>query len=97
MGQSGFQLIESGSKPLGIAINLITDYSLIDDWSPKLMTFLQIHLSLTEATIVSIIRDSQAYPINNEETVVGVRSLMLTENICLKWIPRQFWFSPLLG
>lgn len=71
MGKSGFSIIESGSKTLAADTDLITDFTLPDDWPDELFTFLQIQLSLSESTIISIIRDGTAYPINNNAEIIG--------------------------
>jgi len=71
MGNSGFTIIESGSVPLASATNMITDFKLPDDYPDNLMTYLQISLSLSESSTISIIRDGTSYPINNNEPLIG--------------------------
>ncbi len=71
MGKSGFTIIESGSGALNSATNMISNFQLPDEWPNDLMTFLQISLSLSESSTVSIIRDGISYPINNNEPLVG--------------------------
>jgi len=63
MGKSGFTIIESGSTALNATTNMVTDFQLPDDWPENLMTFLQIHLALTELTTILIIRDGTSYPL----------------------------------
>jgi len=71
MGASGFTIIESGSGPLNSGTNMITDFQLPDDYPDNLQTFLQISLSLSESSIISIIRDGISYPINNNVQLIG--------------------------
>jgi len=71
MGKSGFTIIESGSGSLNSATNMITDFQLPADYPDELMTFLQISLSLSESSIILIIRDGVSYPINNNEPLIG--------------------------
>jgi len=71
MGQGGFTLIESGSGTLNSGTNMVDDFKLPDDYVDGLFTFLQIHLSLSESSKISIIRDGTSYPINNDEPLVG--------------------------
>lgn len=73
MGKSGFTIIESNI--VGIALNaltnMITDFSLPDEWPDNLQTFLQIHFSLSESSIIFIKRNGVNYPINNNTDIVG--------------------------
>jgi len=71
MGKSGFTIIESGSGPLNSGVNMITDFQLSDEWPVDLQTFLQISMSLSDSSTVSIIRDGVSYPINNNEPIIG--------------------------
>lgn len=71
MGKSGFTVIESGSGALNSATNMIPDFQLPDDYPDDITTFLQISLSLSESSTVSIIRDGTSYPINNGEDLIG--------------------------
>ena len=71
MGKSGFTIIESGSGALNATTNMITDFQLPDDWPVDLQTFLQINMSLSESSTVSIIRDGVSYLINNGVAIVG--------------------------
>lgn len=71
MAKSGFTIIESGSGTLNSGVNMITDFQLDNDYPDDLMTFLQIDLSLSEAAIISIIRDGTSYPINNDVPLIG--------------------------
>jgi len=71
MGKSGFTLIESGSKSLTSDTDLITDFTLPDDWPDDIFTFLQIQLSLSESTSIIIIRDGTSYLINNNVAIIG--------------------------
>jgi len=71
MGKSGFTIIESGSIALNSGTNMVTDFQLPADYPDNLMTFLQISLSLSESSIISIIRDGTSYPINNNLPLIG--------------------------
>lgn len=73
MGKSGFDKIESFSGGKNSATNWLTqDFSLPDDYPDQLMTFLHLNFNLSEPTIVSIIKNGTSYPLNNNETIVGV-------------------------
>lgn len=73
MGNSGFTIIESNI--VGVALNsltnMITDFSLPDNWPVNLQTFLQISLSLSESSTVLIRRNGINYPINNNIAIIG--------------------------
>lgn len=71
MGNSGFTIIESGSGPLNSATNMVADFQLPDDYPDNLQTFLQISLSLSESSIIFIVRDGTSYPINNNIALTG--------------------------
>lgn len=71
MGKSGFTIIESGSGPLNAITNMIDDFQLPNDWPEELQTFLQISMSLSESSTISIIRDGVSYPINNNVALIG--------------------------
>ena len=71
MGKSGFTIIESGSGQLDSATNMVENFELPDDYPNNLMTFLQIHLSLSESSTILIVRDSIPYPINNNDPLIG--------------------------
>jgi len=71
MGKSGFTIIESGSGPLNSGVNMVANFQLPDDWPEDLMTFLQISMSLSESSIILIIRDGVSYPTNNNEPILG--------------------------
>lgn len=73
MGKSGFTIIESSivGANLNALTNMITDFSLPDDWPDNLMTFLQIHLSLSDLTTVFIRRNGINYELNSAVEVIG--------------------------
>lgn len=73
MGKSGFSIIESSieGSSLTALTDMITDFSLPDDWPNNIQTFLQISISLSEATTILIRRNGVNYPINNNEPVIG--------------------------
>ena len=71
MGRSGFRIIESGSGSLNSATDMIENFQLDDDWPDDLQTFIQLSMSLSESSTVSIIRDGVSYPINNNEAIIG--------------------------
>lgn len=71
MGKSGFKIIEIISGVVNPTTDMMIDFKLPDDWPPDLMTFLHISLSLSESSTVSVIRDGNSYPINNNEPLIG--------------------------
>ena len=73
MGKSGFDLIESNivGKALTATTNMITDFTLPDEWPDDIFTFLQINFSLSESTAILIIRGGISYPVNNNAPVIG--------------------------
>ena len=73
MGKSGFDIIEDFTGARNSATNWLSqDFSLPDDYPDELLTFLQFHFLLSEATIVSYIKDGTSYPLNNAQSIVGV-------------------------
>ncbi len=71
MGHSGFTLLESGSAGYTANDDLITPFTLPDDWPEAIFTFLQIDFSLDTLGIISIVRDGTSYPINNGNQLIG--------------------------
>lgn len=68
---AGFDIIETVSDTFAANTNLITNYSLPDDYPPQLATFLHLSLSLATSTVVNIIKNSQPYPIENNNALQG--------------------------
>jgi len=80
MGKGGFDKIESfeGAKTSDTDW-LTSDFSLPADYPDQLMTFVHLDFNLSEATIVTVIKNGVPYVLNNNQSLVGVafRSLAI--------------------
>jgi hypothetical protein len=72
MGASGFRIIATKHGSLQANQNLLDeDFELGDDSPDNLMRFIHLSMSLPDDTVVNIIKNNAAYPLNNGNTVVG--------------------------
>lgn len=83
MGKGGFTLIENQTTGGYTAGNdwLSEDFSLPDDYPEDLVTFLHLDFELDTEAIVSVVKNSTAYVLNNGQTILGVgfRSLAIVK------------------
>ncbi len=73
MGKGGFRVVDFSDE---LDVNADTnwfssDFVLPDDYPDNLMTFLQFSFSLTTDAIVSVIRNSQSFVLNNGVQIKG--------------------------
>jgi len=81
MGRGGFDKIESFVGAKNALTDLFTDDLVLpDDYPEQLVTFFHLGIYLSEATMLLIIKNGTAYPLNNNETLEGAifRSIPIT-------------------
>lgn len=72
MGKGGFDIQESFSGVKNSGVDWLTSgFSLPDDYPDNLLTFLHLDIAVDASTIISIIQNGTAYPLNNNQPVFG--------------------------